>query len=61
MANASYPYLATDNQTCKYDDGEVVVRISGTISAVRSAAGLKAALLNGPASMSLHASADSFR
>jgi hypothetical protein len=61
MSNASYPYIASGNETCKFDDGEVVVRISGTVSAVRSAAGLKAALLNGPASMSLHGSSNSFR
>lgn len=60
MLNSSYPYVHNDT-TCQYDESQVVVRISGTISAIRSADGLKAALMNGPASISLHASADSFR
>lgn len=60
MSASSYPYVANDTN-CTYDEGEVVVQISGTISAIRSATGLKAALMNGPASISLYASADSFR
>ena len=60
MENQSYPYVA-NHTTCQYDEGDVVVRISGTVSAVKSATGLKAALMNGPASMSLHGSSNSFR
>lgn len=58
---SSYPYLATDTTGCTYDETKVATRISGTISAVRSAAGLKAALMNGPASISLYASDLGFR
>ena len=57
---ADYPYLHID-QDCKYDAKKVAVKISGTVSAVRSAEGLKAALMNGPASMSLYASDPTFR
>ena len=60
MPASSYPYVANDTN-CTYDEGEVVVQISGTISAVRSATGLKAALMNGPASISLYASTELFR
>ena len=60
MPATSYPYVANDTK-CTYDEGEVVVQISGTISAVRSATGLKAALMNGPASISLYASDPLFR
>ena len=60
MPAASYPYVANDTK-CTYDEGEVAVQISGTISAVRSATGLKAALMNGPASISLCASSESFQ
>lgn len=58
--NSAYPYVANDT-ACTYDSSKVAVRISGTISAIRSADGLKAALMNGPASISLHASQPSFR
>jgi C1A family cysteine protease len=57
--NASYPYVANDT-LCTYDPTKVVVKITGTIAATRSAAGLKEALMNGPASISLHVG-DSFR
>ena len=60
MPASSYPYVANDTN-CTYDKGEVVVQISGTISAIRSATGLKATLMNGPASISLYPSYDSFR
>lgn len=62
MLNSSYPYTP-NNETydCEYDESQVAVRISGTVSAIRSAQGLKEALINGPASISLHASYDSFR
>jgi len=59
MLGASYPYVANDT-TCQYDGSQVAVKISGTISAVRTASGLKDALMNGPASISLHVG-DSFR
>jgi C1A family cysteine protease len=58
--NSSYPYVANDTE-CAYDSNQVAVRISGTISAERSAAGLKAALMTGPASISLYASEPGFR
>lgn len=58
--NSSYPYVAADTK-CAYNQSEVVVRISGTISALRTPDGLKTALMNGPASISLHAGTDSFR
>jgi hypothetical protein len=60
MLNSDYPYVANDTK-CQYDEDKVAVQISGTISAIRSATGLKAALMNGPASISLHGSSDSFR
>ena len=59
--NSTYPYIANDTAACRYDPANVVVNIAGTVSAIRSADGLKAALMNGPASVSLHASTDSFR
>ncbi len=60
MANESYPYVANDTK-CQYDQSKVIVQITGTISAYRTPDGLKQALMNGPASISLHAGTDSFR
>jgi C1A family cysteine protease len=60
MANSSYPYVAQDTQ-CQYDANKVVVQIAGTISAYRTPDGLKQALMNGPASISLHAGTPSFQ
>jgi C1A family cysteine protease len=60
MTNESYPYIANDTK-CQYDASKVVVQITGTISAYRSVDGLKQALMNGPASISLHAGTESFR
>jgi len=60
MANADYPYVANDTK-CQYDASKVVVQITGTISAYRSPDGLKQALMNGPASISLHAGYPSFQ
>jgi cathepsin L len=57
--NETYPYVANDTQ-CNYNNTKVVVQITGTIAATRSAAGLKQALINGPASISLHVG-DTFR
>ena len=57
--NSTYPYVANDT-TCTYDPAKVVVQITGTIAATRSASGLKQVLMNGPASISLHVG-DSFR
>lgn len=59
MTNASYPYMGK-NQNCSYDPNQVVVRISGTIAAYRTPDGLKQALANGPASISLHADFEPF-
>jgi C1A family cysteine protease len=62
MLNSSYPYIANlTKYECQYDETQVAVRISGTISALRTPDGLRAALMNGPASISLHASTDAFR
>lgn len=60
QSSDSYPYTASDD-FCAYNDTAVQVRITGTISAIRSASGLKAALQNGPASISLYASDPDFR
>lgn len=57
--NETYPYVANDT-ICNYTSDKVVVQITGTIAATRSAAGLKQALVNGPASISLHVG-DTFR
>jgi C1A family cysteine protease len=57
--NSTYPYVANDT-LCTYNQNKVVVKITGTIAAVRSASGLKQVLMNGPASISLHVG-DTFR
>lgn len=57
--NSTYPYVANDT-LCTYNQNNVVVKITGTIAAVRSASGLKQVLMNGPASISLHVG-DTFR
>ena len=54
MSNQSYPYIVKD-QPCNYDASKVIVQVQGTISALRTPDGLKQALINGPASISLHA------
>jgi cathepsin L len=59
MANASYPYTAKDGN-CSYDADQVIVRITGTLAAIRTFDGLKQALMNGPASISLHADFEPF-
>ena len=59
VLNSTYPYMAAD-QNCSYDASEVVVRVQGTIAAYRTPEGLKQALANGPASISLHADFDPF-
>jgi cathepsin L len=56
---ADYPYVATDG-TCQYDASKVQVRINGTVLINQDPESLKSALQNGPASISLYASSNSF-
>ena len=59
MSNQSYPYIAKD-QGCAYDASQVIVKVQGTVAALRNPEGLKQALTVGPASISLHADFEPF-
>jgi len=57
---ADYPYNAVDG-VCFYDSGKARVQVQGIESAARTPSGLKGLLIEGPASISLHASDPTFR
>ena len=60
MIEGNYAYKGVE-QSCQYDETKVAVRISGVYQYEKSPEGMKRGLTIGPISMSLHASADSFR
>ena len=55
-----YPYNAVDG-VCFYDSSKTKVNILGVETAARTPSGLKGLLMDGPASISLHASDPTFR
>jgi cathepsin L len=40
MSNQSYPYIDKD-QSCNYDASKVIVKVQGTVAALRNPDGLK--------------------